>query len=258
MKIRLIVGLAAVALGSSLAAVAVPVAGGEPSRSTQRANGSARPGVEIDAPRYASDTGRGPRFELSFSGENRGSGLEHVTLETRRDSNASLRWRRLRGATRQRTLTFPGKVGDTHSFRVRARDSDGNYSRYGFASTTVPLDDLSPRLRFFDGWRSRDLPSAYGGSLRRTNRAGASLRLRFTGQRVALIARRGPRAGRLRVRVEGRTRIVSLRGSRASRQVVYRSRELGPPVHRLTVTALGGGPVNIDAVAAEQGPQLPR
>lgn len=212
----------------------------------------------MSAPRYASDTGRGPRFALRFSGEDRGSGLTGVTLETRRDSNASIRWRRLRGAAKARSLRFPGRPGDTHNFRARARDSSGNFSRYAFASTTVPLDDRSPRLRFSKGWRRSSVASAYRRGLRRTTGHGATLRLRFRGDRVALIARRGPDAGRMRVEVAGRTRTVSLRGRPGSRKVVFRSPSLGPRIHRITVTAIGRGPVNVDAVATEQGPQLPR
>ena len=216
-----------------------------------------RPEAHVRAPRYASDTGPGPRFVVRFSGDDRGSGLAGVTLETRRESNASNRWRRLRGAAKARTLRFPGRPGDTHSFRARARDRFGNFSRYAYANTTVPLDDRSPRLRFSTGWRTLRVASAYRRSQRRTTRRGATLRMRFRGSRVALISRRGPGAGRMRVEVAGRTRTVSLRGRPAARKVVFRSPVLGPRIQRITVTAIGGGPVNVDAVATEQGTQLP-
>jgi len=193
-----------------------------------------------------------------MSGEDRGSGLAGLTLETRRNSNASIRWRRLRGAATARTLRFPGRPGDTHSFRARARDRFGNFSRYAYATTTVPLDDSSPRLRFSEGWRTMGVPSAYRRGVRRTTRRGATLRLRFRGDRVALIARRGLGAGMLSVEVAGRTRVVSLRGRPAARQMIFRSASLGPRIQRITVTAVGGGPVNVDAVATEQGAQLPR
>lgn len=217
-----------------------------------------RPAAHIEAPRYASDSGRGPRFLLRVYGEDRGSGLSGLTLETRRESNASNRWRRLGGAATERTLRFPGRPGETHSFRVRARDGFGNFSRYAYGSTTVPLDDRSPRLRFSRGWRTTALANAYRRTLHRTERRGATVRLRFRGDRVALIARRTRSAGRLRLEVDGRARTVSLRGRGAARQVIFRSSLLGPSIHRLTVTALGGGPVNLDAVATERGVELPR
>ena len=81
--------------------------------------------------------------------------------------------------------------------------------------------------------------------------------LRFRGTRVALIAPRSLAGGRLRVSVGGRSRVVSLRGDAVARRVVFRSRLLRPGVHRLRVTALGGGPVAVDAVAFEQGPHAP-
>ena len=216
-----------------------------------------RPAASVRAPRYASDTSRSPRFRLRIAGEDRGSGLAAITLETRRNSNASTRWRRLRGAARARTLRFRGHEGDTHNFRVRARDRFGNFSRYAYASTTVPLDDSSPRLRFFRGWRRIKSVRAYGRGLRRARRPGAAISLRFRGNRVALVARRSPGAGRLLVQVARRRRVVSLRGARAPRRVVFRSRLLGPRIQQLRVTALGSRPVNVDAVAIERGP-LPR
>jgi hypothetical protein len=40
--------------------------------------------------------------------------------------------------------------------------------------------------------------------------------------------------------------------------VVFRSRLLRPGVYRPRLVALGGGPVDLDAVAIEQGPPAPR
>ncbi len=54
---------------------------------TQLAPDTIRPEAHVRAPRYASDTGRGPRFVMRISGEDRGSGVAGLTLETRRDSN---------------------------------------------------------------------------------------------------------------------------------------------------------------------------
>ena len=216
-----------------------------------------RPGASIFAPRYASDSARGPRFRLSAAGQDRGSGVARLTLETRRNSNASTRWRRLRGAVSKRSVVFRGRPGETHSFRARARDRFGNLSRYAYAATTVPFDDRSPRLRFLRGWSRVRSRRAYRRGLRRTTSVGARLALRFRGIRVGLVARRSRGAGRLLVEVGGRRRVVSLRGAPAPRQVVFRSRPLGPRIQRLRVTALGGGPVNVDAVAVERGP-LPR
>jgi len=213
-----------------------------------------RPTATIETPRYASDIGRSPRFRVSIAGSDRGSGVRRLSLETRQRSNASTRWRRLRGAVDRRVLRFRGRPGETHAFRVRARDRSGNLSRYAYGATTVPLDDRSRRLRFGTGWRRVRDRGAYLGAARRARRAGATLTLRFRGARVALVARRSRGAGRIEVQVGARRRIVSLAGRSGPRRVVFRSRRLGPKVQRLTVTALGGGAVNVDAVAVEDAP----
>jgi alanine dehydrogenase len=83
--------------------------------------------------------------------------------------------------------------------------------------------------------------------------------LRFRGgARVAMIARRSSRAGRLAVQIADRRRTVSLRGPRGARRVVFRSGLLRPVRHRVRITALGGGVVDLDAIAIEQGLPAPR
>jgi hypothetical protein len=52
------------------------------------------------------------------------------------------------------------------------------------------------------------------------------------------------------VRVDGTGRKVRLRGRPRHRRVVYGTLGLGGRRHTLTLIALGGGPVEIDAVAA--------
>jgi hypothetical protein len=73
--------------------------------------------------------------------------------------------------------------------------------------------------------------------------------MRFRGRRVALIGRRLRRGGRLRVTVDGRSRVVSFRGTPRFRRVLFTSRRLRAGRHSLRLTTLGGSPVELDAVA---------
>jgi hypothetical protein len=217
----------------------------------------AAPVVRLIVPRYASDTARGPRFRLRLAARDRDE-LDAMTLEVRSNSDVATRWRRLGPDKVRRSARFTGRPGETYRFRVRARDTSGIRSPYSYGITTVPRDDRSPRLRYGDGWRRVRSAGAYEGTLRRARRPGAGTSLVFRGGRVALIARRGPRAGRVLVQLAGREEVVSLRGPRRARVVVFRSRLLRPGVYRPRFVALGGGPVDLDAVAVEQGPPAPR
>jgi len=72
----------------------------------------------------------------------------------------------------------------------------------------------------------------------------------FSGRRVALIGRKRAGGGRLRVTVDGRRKLLRLRGRPRQRSLLYLSAPLGGGRHGLRLEAAGGGPVEIDAVAA--------
>lgn len=213
-----------------------------------------KPVARIRAPRYASDDGRRPRFRVRVAATDRGSGVAGLRLQYRPNTDAALRWRPVVRETQARFVYFRGRPGRTYQFRLRARDRLSNFSPYVHARTSVPLDDRSRRLRFSGAWARSRSGRAYGRTLRRARRPGATMTLRFRGTRVALIAPRSLAGGRVLVTVAGRSRVVSLRGARLARRVVYRSRLLRPGAYRIRVTSLGGGPVALDAVAVEQGP----
>jgi glycerophosphoryl diester phosphodiesterase len=217
-----------------------------------------RPQVRLRAPRYASDAGRRRRFRVRWSGTDRGSGIARYTLDVRRRTNVSTRWKRIVAGTTRRTATFKGKAGVTYLFRLRARDRFGNLSRFDYDETAVPRDDRSGRIRFSDGWRRIRRAGAYGRTLTRARRRGPSASINFRGNRVALIARRQRRGGRVRIWLDGRRRTIRLRGRPRQRAVVYRSRRLLPRRHTLVLRSLGGGFVDVDAIGIDTGPPPPR
>jgi hypothetical protein len=66
---------------------------------------------------------------------------------------------------------------------------------------------------------------------------------------VSLISRRMPKGGRLRVTVGGRSKVVNMRGRSGARRVLWTSRRIRDGAHVLRIRSLGGGPVEVDAVA---------
>ena len=114
----------------------------------------------------------------------------------------------------------------------------------------MPVDDRDRRLlRFSRGWRRTPRPAAWGETVRRTTEDGPTATLRFQGRRVSLIGRRLPKGGRLRVTARGRSKVLNLRGRSAHRQVLWTSRRMRDGSHVLRIRSLGGGPVEVDAVA---------
>jgi glycerophosphoryl diester phosphodiesterase len=217
-----------------------------------------RPEVALLAPSYASDHSLGRRFRLRWRGSDRGSGIARYTLEVRRSTNVPSRWRTLRARTTRTVASFRGRASVGYLFRVRARDRFGNLSRYAYDKTVVPRDDRSGRLRFSPGWERIRRSGAWGRTLTRGRHAGLSMELGFRGERVTVIGRRVPRGGLLLVTLDGRSRAVRLRGRDRYRRLVFRSRRLLPGRHRLVLHTLGGGIVDLDAVAIDTGPPPPR
>jgi hypothetical protein len=171
-------------------------------------------------------------------------------VEARRVDLAGAPWKPLVGRTPEVSWRFGGIPGAAYEFRARARDRAANLSAPATAGTVVPFDNLDPVLRYGNGWKVLRRDDAYQGSVLRSRRPGSRATLRFVGSHVVLIGRRLPKGGRLLVRVDGTGRRIRLRGRGRHRQVLYGTLGLGSNQHTMTLIALGGGPVEFDAVAA--------
>jgi hypothetical protein len=71
----------------------------------------------------------------------------------------------------------------------------------------------------------------------------------FNGTQIALIGRRLAKGGRLRVTIDGRSRTLRVRGRSGHRSVLWVSSKFASGAHTLRLRSLGGGPVELDAVA---------
>ncbi len=66
---------------------------------------------------------------------------------------------------------------------------------------------------------------------------------------AALIGRRLPKGGRVRVTLGGWSKVVSVRGRSGHRRVLLRTPKFSRRARTLKLQAVGGGPIEIDAVA---------
>jgi hypothetical protein len=204
---------------------------------------------------FASQRSRSRTIVVSWQGlDGAGSGVKSYRLQARQTASGARRaangWRTLVRTTTLSQARFRGRSGRAYEFRVQALDRAGNRSSFGVGRVIIPVDDRDRRLfQFSRGWRRLHRQRAWGRYVMRSRRPEAAARFRFRGRSVVLIGRRLPQGGRLKVSVGGRTRVLRLRGRPHFRRVLFVSRGMSPGRHTLRLRAVGGGPVEIDAVA---------
>jgi hypothetical protein len=220
-------------------------AGVEPCTSSDRTAPIAR----LSVPSLASNTSRFPRVHLAWLGDDgAGSGVRRYTVRARRVDGRGGKWRTLVDGLPTTRIAFPATEGAAYEFQVQATDRARNTGPARTRRSVVPFDDLNGRVRLTGGWRVLRRQAAYGRTVSRSRGRGARAALRFRGTRVILIGRKLRNGGRARVTIDGRSRVVRLRGRGRFRGVLHRSGPFARGVHRLTVTALGGGPVELDGI----------
>jgi uncharacterized protein DUF4430 len=216
-------------------------------------------GSDPDLPgrRLASRDGRSRTIVVSWSGQDgAGSGVSYYSVEVSEAadgagaSQAESEWRTLLDKAPVNALHFRGESGDAYRFRITATDRALNSGSIVTDPVLIPVDDRDRRLlRLSRGWKRSRAASAWGRTVVRATRPGATARLRFRGTQVALIGRKLRRGGRLRVTIDGRSRTVRTRGRSGHRSVLWVSPRLRSGAHVLRLRTLGGGPVELDAVA---------
>jgi hypothetical protein len=209
------------------------------------------PAIRLDAPKLASDLTRfGNRIPLSWQGDDTGgSGVKRYRIEIRRAGKPDSAWRLLRTDTAKTSGRLNGADGVAYELRVRAYDRASN-SAVALATTIVPIDNLSDRVGFSQrGWKVLSRQGAWQLSTSRATRPGASASLRFTGSGATIVTRELPNGGRVRIAVDGDSKVVSLKGKSRFRRKLIGTGKLEPGRHTLRVTSLDRAPVEIDAIA---------
>ena len=96
-------------------------------------------------------------------------------------------------------------VTGTVRYRVRARDTVGNWSawKYGATVSARAYQENYRYVRWTGAWANQTSTAWMGGAARGTTAAGASSSLSFDGRSVAWVARTGPTRGLVRVWIDG-------------------------------------------------------
>ncbi len=210
----------------------------------------AGPGVRIDVPAISSSLSRFGTIRASWQGDDGGgSGVNRYRVDYRRADGKGSGWKVLKRDTVSTSGKFRGGQGGAYQVRVQAFDRANNPSVYKQRLSLVPLDELSQRVQLSKGWSQLKRQGAYERTVSRSTSRGSTAGLRFAGSRIALISRKLAKGGRVRVSVDGRSKVVSLRGKSGFRKLVFRSRKLGAGTHRLKLTTLSSLPAELDAIA---------
>jgi hypothetical protein len=212
---------------------------------------------DLPGRRLASRDGRSRTILVSWGAQDgAGSGVAHYTVEVSEVSDGAgasqtePQWRTLLDKAPTNSLHFRGESGDAYRYRITATDRALNSASIVTDPVLIPVDDRDRGLlRLTRGWKRARSANAWGRTVVRAKRAGATGRMRFRGTQVALIGRKLAKGGRLRVTVDGKSRTLRVRGRTAHRSVLWVSRKLDPGSHTLRLRSLGGGPVELDAVA---------
>jgi Domain of unknown function (DUF4430) len=209
------------------------------------------PTAAIRAPGIASTLSRFGFVQLAWQGDDgSGSGVRRYRVQRRRLDVPSGAWRPVATDTRRTAARVPTRPGSSYEFQVQAIDRAGNASAPASATTLMPVDNLSHRLRFSDdGWRPLSRQGAFKLSVSRATERGASLAFRFTGTQATIVTRDLPRGGSLRLTVGGESKVVDLRGRGRFRSRLIATPRLERGRHVLRLTSLGDAPIEIDAIA---------
>ena len=198
----------------------------------------------------ASTTGRSRTMLISWAGDDgAGSGVKYYSVEVSKLGDPD--WRSLLDKSPANGLHFRGDAGAAYRFRVTGTDRALNDKALASEPVVVPVDDRNRGLWRFSkrGWKRVRNDNAWGRTVMRAKDAGATARFSFEGASVALVGRKLPKGGRLRVTLDGKRRVLRVRGRSGHRTVLWSTDGLGDGRHRLQLRTLGGGPVELDAVA---------
>jgi hypothetical protein len=228
--------------------------GADPCTSSDKVAPSVAP--SLPGRRLASEHGRSRTVLISWQASDAdGAGVSYYAVDVRElhdgvKASAADDWEPLEEHTVLTGVHFRGDSGNAYQFRITAVDRAANRTTIVTDPLVLPVDDRDRGLwHLSSGWKRTSSSSAWGHTVVRASEAGETGTLSFSGRSVSLIGRRLAKGGRLRVTLDGKSRILRLRGQSGPRTVVWNSRRVANGTHLLRLRTLGGGPVELDAVA---------
>jgi hypothetical protein len=174
------------------------------------------PENSLSAPALASTAGTSDKIKLSLKATAAsGNTIKSFEVDDENLSTASASWASLASGTTAASVPFTGTPGDTYSFRVAATDSSGDTGAFATTTTVFPSTTKPAKGKYKGAWRQVKHAKAWLGRAIQSSRVGASFSLSYTGGNLSLIGEKGPKNGRLKVTVDGKSRTLSTHASKA-------------------------------------------
>jgi hypothetical protein len=162
-----------------------------------------RPNTTPPVQRLSGGSPAGASTAITWSGSDRGWGIDHYSLQRSIDGGA---WKgiRLAGA-RTTSVAQVLPFGHTYRYRVRAVDKAGNLGYWDYGPTFRPAayQETSAAIVYRRTWARMVDANALGAAVRESTMAGASATFTFRGRDIAWIASKGPDHGKATVYVDG-------------------------------------------------------
>jgi outer membrane protein assembly factor BamB len=212
----------------------------------------------LKAPRLASDQSTSRTFSIRVEPAVGSDAVSRFEVEVRRTGRKGRRYRRISSDAQAGELRFKGALGASYRFRARAIGAGDRVSAWRYRRTIVPYDTARRARvgRFNGGWRRVRMRSAFGGGVRVSTRAGATMRMKLRGRPIYIVGHKSRRGGRARLTIGRRSRTVSFYAPKPRKRAVVAVLRPGRGKHRVRLVNLGRGRhgtrVAVDAVAARR------
>jgi hypothetical protein len=174
------------------------------------------PENSLSAPALASSAGTSDKINLSLKATAAsGNTIKSFEVDDQNLSTASPAWASIASGTTAASVPFTGVPGDTYSFRVAATDSSGDTGQFATATTVFPSTAKPAKGKYKGAWKQVKHAKAWLGKAIQSSRKGASFSLSYTGGNLSLIGEKGPKDGKLKVTVDGKSKTLNTHASKA-------------------------------------------
>jgi hypothetical protein len=174
------------------------------------------PENSLSVPALASTAGTSNKIKLSLKATAAsGNTIKSFEVDDENLSSKTPTWATLASATTATNLTFSGTAGDTYAFRVAATDSSGDTGQFATSTTVFPSGTKPTKGKYKGAWKQVKHPKAWLGKAIQSSRKGASFSLTYTGGNLSLVGEKGPKDGKLKVTVDGKSKTLNLHAAKA-------------------------------------------
>jgi hypothetical protein len=174
------------------------------------------PENSVKAPALASTAGTTAKIKLTLSATaSSGNTIRSEEVDDENLSTASPTWASVSSGAFGPVATYIGTPGDTYEFRMAATDTSGDTGQFATATTVVPSGVKPSRGRYKGAWKQVKRAHAWLGRAIQSSRPGASFSLRYTGGNLTLIGEKGPKNGKLKVTIGGKSRTINTHAAKA-------------------------------------------